>query len=108
MECKKIVAIVRGSALERVEERLKQVGIKGISVTRVKGFGEYANLFKEDRMVDHVRIAIFAPASCVDGIVAAIMDSAHLGIPGDGLVAVQPVDKIYRIRTKAEIKLDEC
>ncbi|MGE4545640.1 MAG: P-II family nitrogen regulator [Pedobacter sp.] len=108
MEIKKIVAIVRSSVLEKVEERLRQIGVKGVTVSRIKGLGEYANLFKEDRMVDHVCIAIFAEQSTVDSIVKAIIDSAHLGIPGDGIVAVQPVDKLYRIRTKAEIELHEC
>jgi nitrogen regulatory protein P-II 1 len=108
MEFKKIVAIVRSSVLEGVEERLRQLGVKGISVSRVKGFGEYINYFKENRMVDHVRIDIFVEQSAVDGIVGAIIDSAHRGIPGDGIVAVQPVEKLYRIRTKCEIEGHEC
>lgn len=108
MDIKKIVAIVRRSVLEKVEESLRQLGVEGISVARIKGFGEYANLFKEDRMVDHVQIAIFSEQSAVDSIVKAIIDSAHLGIPGDGIVAVQPVEKLYRIRTKSEIELYEC
>jgi nitrogen regulatory protein P-II 1 len=108
MVLKKIVAIVRSSVLEGVEERLRHLGIKGISVSRVKGFGEYVNFFKEDWMVDHVRIEIFVEQSAVDGIVGAIIDSAHRGIPGDGIVAVQPVEKLYRIRTKCEIEGHEC
>lgn len=103
MEFKKIVAIVRRSDLDKVEENLRKKSVKGISVVPIKGFGEYANLFREDCMVDHVKIEIFTEQSTVDIIVGAIMDSAHHGLAGDGIVAVQSVDKLYRIRSKAEI-----
>ncbi len=104
MELKKVVAIVRGTVLEDVEERLRQLGIKGISVSHIKGYGEYANLFTADRMTAHAKIEIFSKQSAVDDIVAAIIETAHRGIAGDGIVAIQPVEKLYRIRTKAEPK----
>ena len=107
MEFKKVVAIVRNSVLEKVEERLNQLGVKGISVSRVKGHGEYANFFKADWMVTNAKIEIFTEKSKVDEIVTAILDSAHVGSPGDGVVAVLPVEKLYRIRTKAEIEPHE-
>lgn len=107
MELKKVVAIVRSSVLEEVEERLRQLGVTGISVSHIKGYGEYANLFKADRMVAHAKIEIFSEQSTADDIVVAIMEIAHRGIAGDGIVAIQPVEKLYRIRTKAEIKPHE-
>ncbi|APG27181.1 hypothetical protein A7E78_04630 [Syntrophotalea acetylenivorans] len=107
MELKKVVALVRGSVLEEVEERLRQLGVKGISVSHIKGYGEYTNLFKADRMTAHAKIEIFSEQSAVDEIVTAIIETAHCGIAGDGIVAVQPVDKVYRIRTKALIKPQE-
>lgn len=107
MEFKKVVAIVRSSVLEEVEERLRQLGIKGISVSHIKGYGEYSNLFTADRMSAHAKIEIFSEQSAVDEIVAVIIETAHLGLSGDGIVAVQPVDQIYRIRTKAEIRSQE-
>lgn len=108
MELKKVVAIVRGSVLEAVEERLRQMNVKGISVSPIKGYGEYANLYKDDRIVAHVKIEIFTERSTVDDIVAAIMETAHLGIAGDAIVAVLPVEELYRIRTKAEVEPHEC
>jgi len=108
MVLKNVVAIVRKSVLGNVEERLERAGVKGITVSSIKGFGEYANLYKEDWMVGHVKIEIFTEQSAVEDIVAAIMDSAHVGMAGDGLVAVHPVEKIFRIRSKAEVKPGEC
>ena len=45
MELRKVTAIIRSSVLEEVEERLRGIGVRGISVTKVKGFGEYANFY---------------------------------------------------------------
>jgi len=107
MELRRIVAIVRGSQLGQVEERLKQLGVKGITVSLVKGYGEYANLSRSDWMVDNARIEVFAALGEADDIVTAILEAAHSGCAGDGLVAVMPVEKLYRIRTKSEIAADE-
>jgi len=107
MELRKIVAIIRRSALEKVEERLKSLGVKGVSVSRVKGFGEYANFYTADWMVTNAKIEIFTEQSAVDGIVAAILETAHAGLSGDGIVAVLPVEKLYRIRTQSEAKSHE-
>jgi nitrogen regulatory protein P-II 1 len=101
---RKIVAIIRNEALEKVEGRLVDMRVKGISVTRVKGYGEYANFLNPDWMVTHSRLEIFAEQARVDEIVAAVMEAAHSGMEGDGIVAIIPVEKLYRIRTKSEIR----
>jgi len=103
MELRKIVAIIRNEALEKVEGKLVELQIKGMSVTKVKGYGEYANLFKPDWMVTHSRLEIFTEEAKADRIVAVIMEVAHTGMEGDGLVAVLPVLKLYRIRTMQEV-----
>lgn len=102
MEPKQIVAIFRNQSLENVEGRLVDMRVKGFSVSKVKGFGEYANFFNPDWMVTHTRIEIFTEKAKVDEIVTAIMEIAHTSMPGDGIVAVLPVEKLYRIRTRSE------
>jgi len=102
MEWKKVVAIIRGNKLREVEERLKDLRVDGISVTRGTGYGEYANLFSRDWCVTHARLEIYCEASRADIIVQAIMNAAHTGSAGDGIVALIPVEKLYRIRSKAE------
>jgi len=99
MEWKRIVAIIRKSTLEKVEERLRQIGVRGITVSPVMGYGEYANLCKNDLLVSNTRIEVFAEATAADAIVAALLETAHSGTEGDGLVAVMPVERLYRIRT---------
>jgi len=102
MEYSNITAIIRTLKLEMVERRLKEIGVKGISISRVKGYGEYENYFRRDSMVPHVRIEIFSSISRVEEIVHVIMEAACSGLAGDGIVAIIPVERIYRIRTKTE------
>ena len=103
MELSHIMAIVRADVLEDVEGRLRHLGIPGVTITRVKGFGEYANFFTSDWLSTHARIEIFTDASDGERIVDAIMNAAHTGTPGDGIVAVLPVEKVYRIRERREL-----
>ena len=107
MELKKIVAIVRTQVLGDVEDRLVALRVKGISVTRVKGYGEFAMFMHPEWRFTHARIEIYAEQSMVDVIVESILESAHVGAPGDGIVAVHPVEKLYRIRSQSEITGEE-
>ena len=107
MKYRKVTAIIRRDRLEKVEHKLQQIGVQGISVTRVKGYGEYADFYARDWMTSYARIEIFTTAEKVDDIAEAIMDAAHVGLSGDGIVAVLPVEKLYRIRTKSEATTEQ-
>ncbi|MEZ5318353.1 MAG: P-II family nitrogen regulator [Vicinamibacterales bacterium] len=95
-----MTAIVRRERLPDVERRLVAIGVGGITVTAVKGFGEYANYFRGDYLVPHVRIEIFTTAERVSDLTGAILDEAGTGLAGDGLIAVLPVENVIRVRTK--------
>jgi len=103
MEMRKVTAIVRGSMLEKVEARLEKLGVHGCSITKVKGSGEYADFYTRDHLTEHARIEIFTEMERAEEIARAIMDAAHVGQPGDGIVAILPVEKFYHIRTKSEV-----
>lgn len=107
MQLKKIVAIIRNQFLAEVEGRLVEMRVRGISVTKVKGYGEYANFFNPHWLGTHSRIEIFTEEARVAEIAAAIMEVANTGQEGDGILAVLPVSKMYRIRTKSEITPEE-
>ncbi|MCB2141356.1 P-II family nitrogen regulator [bacterium] len=107
MEFKKINAIIRKGHLEKVEAALEAYGIKGLTVTKIKGFGEYANFFERDWMCEHARIEIFASVGEVESIVKCIMEAAHTGNQGDGIMAVLPVETVYRIRTRQAARAEE-
>lgn len=107
MDIKLIVAIIRRDKLEEVEARLRDTGVEGINVSKVKGYGEYRNFFSHDWMVDEVRIEIFTRKDELETVIEAIMDAAHTGGPGDGIVAVVPVESLFLIRTRSEAVPEE-
>jgi len=108
MNFRKVTAILRPERLEPVEECLKRLNVPGVSVTRVKGFGEYANFYEADWMCTHVRVEVFVGANQADEIARAIMDAAHTGVQGDGIVAVLPVESVYHIRTREKCNHEAC
>ncbi|NOQ88460.1 MAG: P-II family nitrogen regulator [Gammaproteobacteria bacterium] len=108
MKSRKVTAIIRPERLEAVEECLKKLVVPGISVTKVKGFGEHMDFFKPDWLCQHVRIEVFVGARQADEVATAIMDVAHTGREGDGIVAVLPVESVYHIRTKEKCQYEVC
>ncbi len=107
MELRKVIAIIRSRLLEDIEESLKKIGVKGLTLTRVKGYGEDKSIWAQDWLGSHARIEIFAEKMKAEKIAAAIMEVAHTGGPGDSIVCILPVEKIFRIRTKSKIKPNE-
>ncbi len=100
-----IIANFRAEKLNDVEKRLEHLGVERINVSKVKGFGEYHNTFARNWLEDEVRMEIFTKKHEVDAVVSAIIETARTGNsgwPGDGVVAVLPIDKLYLIRTASE------
>lgn len=98
---KLIVANIRSDRLNDVEKTLEKLGVERINVCKVKGFGEYHNFFAPNWLSSEVRVEIFTKEEEVDVITAAIMDAAHTGVPGDGVVAVLPIERLYLVRTRS-------
>ena len=103
---KKIEAIIKPHKLDEVKERLRQVGISGMTVSEVKGFGRTGGKTEVYRgsayVVDFVpkaRIEIVVKDSMVTDTVQAITAAARTGKIGDGKIFVTPVDEAVRIRT---------
>ena len=108
MRFRKVTAIVRSERLEAIEECLRKLNAPGISVTKVKGYGEYTNFFEADNLSSHLRVEVFTSALHAEEIAVAIMEAAHTGLEGDGVVAVLPVESVYHIRTKEKCEYDAC
>lgn len=98
MSLQTITAIVRSALLEAVEQRLRAAGVDGLSVSRVKGFGNYADFYSREWLTEHMRIEVFARSDQVDVVREAIIGAARTGEPGDGIIAVHSLDEIIRIR----------
>jgi len=103
---KLVKAIVKPHKLEDVKEALKSVGVQGMTITEVRGFGRqrghtevYRGAEYEVEFVPKVGIDVMCDESAVDGIIDAIVKAARSGSIGDGKITVLPVDDVVRIRT---------
>jgi nitrogen regulatory protein P-II 1 len=103
---KKIEAIIKPFKLDEVKEALQEVGVQGLSVVEVKGFGRqkgHTELYRgAEYVVDFlpkVKIEVVLPDDQVDGAVAAIIAAAKTDKIGDGKIFVSTVEQAIRIRT---------
>ena len=103
---KQIIAIIKPFKLDEVREALAEVGVSGLTVTEVKGFGRqkgHTELYRgAEYVVDFlpkIRIDVVVPASMVDEAIETIIKAARTGKIGDGKIFVTPVEQAVRIRT---------
>jgi nitrogen regulatory protein P-II 1 len=103
---KKVEAIIKPFKLEEVREALSEIGISGLTVTEVKGFGRqkgHTELYRgAEYVVDFlpkVKIEVVLADQIVDQAVEAIIKAARSGKIGDGKIFVMPVEQVVRIRT---------
>jgi nitrogen regulatory protein PII len=101
-----IEAIIKPFKLDEVKEALSKVGIQGITVTEVKGFGRqkgHTELYRgAEYVVDFlpkIKIEIAVSDELADPAVQAIIDAANTGRIGDGKIFVHPIEEAIRIRT---------
>jgi len=103
---KKIEAIIKPFKLDEVKESLNEIGIQGITVTEVKGFGRqkgHTELYRgAEYVVDFlpkVKLEIIVKEELVTKVIETIQEAARTGRIGDGKIFVLPVEEIIRIRT---------
>jgi nitrogen regulatory protein P-II 1 len=103
---RKIEAIIKPFKLDEVKEALHSIGIQGMTVTEVKGFGRqkgHTELYRgAEYVVDFlpkIKVEIAVKDEMVDKVVQAIVQAANTGRIGDGKIFVMPVEETIRIRT---------
>jgi nitrogen regulatory protein P-II 1 len=103
---KRISAIIKPFKLDEVREALAEVGVAGLTVTEVKGFGRqkgHTELYRgAEYLVDFlpkVMVDVVVPTNLLDRAIEAITKAAHTGRIGDGKIFVFDVEQVVRIRT---------
>ena len=103
---KKIEAIIKPFKLDDVREALSEIGITGLTISEVKGFGRqkgHTELYRgAEYVVDFlpkIKMEIALKDEQVDLCVSTIIKAAHTGRIGDGKIFITPIDEVIRIRT---------
>ncbi len=103
---KKIEAIIKPFKLDDVKEALNEIGIKGMTISEVKGYGRqkgHKEIYRgAEYVVDFIpktKIEIVIDSESVDEVVDAILQSANTNKIGDGKIFVLPVEEVIRVRT---------
>jgi nitrogen regulatory protein P-II 1 len=103
---KKIEAIIKPFKLDEVKDALQAVGVKGLTVTEVKGFGRQRGHTEVFRGVEYqvdfvpkVKVEVVVDADLAPAVVDAITQAAQTGKIGDGKIFIIPLEDVVRIRT---------
>jgi nitrogen regulatory protein P-II 1 len=103
---KMIKAIIKPFKLDEVKDALGSIGVQGMTVSEVKGFGRqrghvetYRGAEYQIDFIPKIKIEVIVDASMADQVVATISEKAKTGKIGDGKIFVLPVEKAVRIRT---------
>jgi len=103
---KKVEAIIKPFKLEDVKEALANVGVKGLTVTEVKGFGRqkghkelYRGAEYEIEFLPKIKLEVVIADNELEQVIDAVVSSARTGRLGDGKIFVTPMEEVMRIRT---------
>jgi nitrogen regulatory protein P-II 1 len=103
---KKIEAIIKPFKLDEVKDALNAIGIKGMTVSEVKGYGRqkgHTEIYRgAEYVVDFIpkiKLDIIVADEMVDQVINAIIDKSRTGKIGDGKIFVLPVEQVIRVRT---------
>ena len=102
---KLITAVIKPFKLDDVREALAEIGIQGMTVTEVKGFGRqkgHTELYRGEYVVDFlpkVKLEIAVPSEMEENVVEVIIKSASTGKIGDGKIFISSLEEVIRIRT---------
>jgi nitrogen regulatory protein P-II 1 len=103
---KQVTAIIKPFKLDEVREALAEVGVNGLTVTEVKGFGRqkgHTELYRgAEYVVDFlpkIRVEMVVADAAVDSVIEAIVKAARTGKIGDGKIFVSAIEQAIRIRT---------
>ncbi len=106
---KKIEAIIKPFKLEDVKEAVLKLGVSGMTITEVKGFGRqkgHKEIYRgAEYVVDFlpkVKLEVAVESDMVPGVIKAIKENAYTGQIGDGKIFIIPLEKAIRIRTGEE------
>lgn len=103
---KRVEAIIQPAKMDLIIDRLEDIGVTGLNITEVQGYGTqkgheemYRGVTYRIRLRSKLKIEVIVEDSITENVVNTIMENARTGNVGDGKIFVSPVENVYRIRT---------
>lgn len=103
MDYKRIIVILPEEALHTAQARLRELHVGGITVSHVRGYGNYKNPFSKDGMTERAKLELFVEARHVDAVIEALAQLFRHAPPGAGIAAVVPVERFVHLRSLADV-----
>lgn len=100
MAFKYVIAVVQPEVVPALEAQLSRIGVGGITLTRVKGFGEYKNFFARDWATDHTKAELFVDEARVGALLDVLQEVTNAAAPG--VVAVMPVESFRHLHAGSD------
>jgi nitrogen regulatory protein P-II 1 len=101
-----VTAVIKPHRLEEVKDALREIGVVGMTISEVRGFGRQGGHTETYRGTEYtidflpkIKVEVVCSAPDVDKVIDTIVDGARSGKIGDGKIWVSPVDRVVRVRT---------
>lgn len=98
MEFNKVVLIINITDYGLISDEIKKLNVPGITVNNVQGFGDYMNQYSPQGLCDSLKVEIYTSLEQADGIAIALSKLASDMTEGGGVVAIEPVSKLYNVK----------
>lgn len=95
-----VIAIVQPEVIPALEAQLPRIGVGGITLTRVKGFGDYKNFFARDWATEHTKAELFVDEARIGALLEVLREVTNAAAPG--VVAVMPVESFHHLHAGSE------
>lgn len=102
MSYSKVTAIMDLDDFSPLENALKTLSIPGLSISRVRGFGDYVNYYQKSGLSDSVKVEIYATSEQAEKIALQLSQLGESMTEGGGLVAIEPVSKLMNVKKLKE------
>ena len=94
----KVVAILNITDYGLISQTLQQLDIPGVTVSKVRGFGDYINQFNDFGFSDNMKVEIYTTTEQADRIAESLSSLANEMTAGGGVIAIEPVDRLFNVR----------
>ena len=105
MDIKRITAIFPESLEDSFERCLRKCGVPGMTIDKVRGFGEQANYFSQDLLKSNIRAVIYIGQERADALVDALQDFAQEEHTTSGIIVVENVERLIKLHTGVDVEL---